>query len=87
MTVKLEISEDLLKDLDIEDSSNLKEILEMGIKQVKIEKALQSFKEGTISLAKAAELADIPLREMMLHASARGITPAYDQEMIEEEIQ
>jgi len=43
MTVKLEISEDLLKDLDIK-ASNLKEILEMGIKQMKIEKALQSFK-------------------------------------------
>lgn len=87
MTVKLEISEDVLKDLDIEDSSSLKEILEMGIKQMKIEKALQSFKERKISLARAAALADIPLCEMMLQASARGIKPAYDQEMIEEEIQ
>ncbi|KYK31456.1 MAG: hypothetical protein AYK19_03675 [Theionarchaea archaeon DG-70-1] len=86
MTVKLEISEDLLKDLDIK-ASNLKEILEMGIKQMKIEKALQSFKERKISLAKAAELADIPLSEMMLQASARGIKPIYDQEMIDEEIQ
>ncbi|MBU7026738.1 MAG: UPF0175 family protein [Theionarchaea archaeon] len=84
--MKLEISEDLLKDLDIK-ASNLKEILEMGIKQMKIEKALQSFKERKISLAKAAELADIPLSEMMLQASARGIKPIYDQEMIDEEIQ
>lgn len=87
MSVKLEISEDLIKEFNIEDTSNLKEIIETGIKQVKIEKALQQFKEGNISIAKAAELASISLREMMLQASARGMTPHYDKEMIEEETQ
>lgn len=83
----LEISEDLLKDFDIKDSSQLKEIIEMGIKQMKIEKALHLFKEEKISIAKAAEVAGISLREMMLQASARGIKPMYDQQMVEEEMQ
>lgn len=87
MTVKLEISEDLLREFDIKSTSNLKEIIEAGIKQMKIKKALQQYKEGNISIAKAAELAGISLREMMLQASARGIKPNYDKEMIEEETQ
>jgi predicted HTH domain antitoxin len=38
-------------------------------------------------LAKAAELADIQLSEMMIQASARGLKPLYDKKMIEEEMQ
>lgn len=83
--INLEIPEDMLKDVDIKDLSQLEEILRMGIKQMKIEKALQSYKEGDISMAKAAELADIPLSEMMMQASARGLKPLFDKKMIEEE--
>ena len=75
----------MLKDVDIKDPSQLEKILRMGIKQMKIEKALQSYKEGDISMAKAAELADIPLSEMMMQASARGLKPLFDKKMIEEE--
>jgi predicted HTH domain antitoxin len=83
--INLEIPEDMLKDIDIKDPAQLEEILRMGIKQMKIEKALQSYKEGDISMAKAAELADIPLSEMMMQASARGLKPLFDKKMIEEE--
>lgn len=85
--IRLEISEDLLKDLDIGDSSQLREIIEMGIKQMKIERALRLFEEGKISMGKAAESAGISLREMMLQASARGIKSTYDRQMMEEEMQ
>jgi predicted HTH domain antitoxin len=86
MTVKLEISEDLLNEFNIKDTDDLKKIIEKGIKQMKLEKALQSLKEGEISIARAAELADISLREMIFQATARGLKPAYDKEMMEEEI-
>ena len=85
--VKLEIPNDILKDIDIKDPSQLKEILRIGIKQMKIEKALHSYREGNISIAKAAELADISLSEMIMQASARGLKPLYDEKMIEEEMQ
>lgn len=85
--IRLEISEDLLKDLDIGDSSQLREIIQMGIKQMKIERALHLFEEGKISMGKAAESAGISLREMMLQASARGIKSTYDRQMMEEEMQ
>jgi len=85
--IKLEIPEDIFKDVDIKDPSQIEEILRIGIKQMKIEKALHSYKEGKISIAKAAELADISLSEMMMQASARGLRPLYDKKMVEEETQ
>jgi predicted HTH domain antitoxin len=85
--IKLEIPEDIFKDVDIKDPSQIEEILRIGIKQMKIEKALHSYKEGKISIAKAAELADISLSEMMMQASARGLKPLYDKKMVEEETQ
>ena len=85
--IKLEIPEDIFKDVDIKDPSQIEEILRIGIKQMKIEKALHSYKEGKISIAKAAELAHISLSEMMMQASARGLNPLYDKKMVEEETQ
>jgi predicted HTH domain antitoxin len=85
--IKLEIPEDIFKDVDIKDPSQIEEILRIGIKQMKIEKALHSYKEGKISIAKAAELAHISLSEMMMQASARGLKPLYDKKMVEEETQ
>lgn len=38
-------------------------------------------------MAQAAELADVPLSKVMTQASARGLKPLFDKEMIEEEIQ
>jgi predicted HTH domain antitoxin len=85
--IKLEIPEDMLKNFDIKDTTQLKQIIKMGIKQMRIEKALQSYEKGKISLAKAAELADIQLSEMMMQASARGLKPLYDKKIKEEEMQ
>lgn len=85
--IKLEIPEDILKIIDVKDPVQLEEIFRMGMKQIKIEKALHSYDEGKISLAKAAELADIPLSEIMMQASARGLKPLYDKKMREEETQ
>lgn len=85
--IKLEIPEDILKDVDIKDPSQIEEIIRIGIKQMKIEKALQSYKEGKISIAKAAKLSNVSVSEMMMQASARGLKPLYDKKMVEEETQ
>ncbi|MGC1119740.1 MAG: UPF0175 family protein [Candidatus Methanofastidiosia archaeon] len=86
--IKLEIPEDVLKDFDMRDTSQLEEIIRIGgMKQIKMEKALHLYEKGKISMAKAAELADVSLSEMMVQASARGLKPLYDKKMIEEELQ
>ncbi|MGC1121797.1 MAG: UPF0175 family protein [Candidatus Methanofastidiosia archaeon] len=57
------------------------------IDEMKIEKALHLYEKGKISMAKAAELTDVSLSEMMTQASARGLKPLFDKKMIEEDMQ
>jgi len=73
-----------IKDAE-EDETNIERILETGIHQIKIERALSRFKHGNISILNAARMAGVPLREMIVQASAHGIKPKYDEKMIEEE--
>ncbi len=86
MTVK--IPDNVIKEIkDIEETeSDITRILEAGIHQIKIERALSRFKQGNISLWNAAKIARIPLREMIIQASAYGIKPRFDEKMIDEEL-
>lgn len=78
MVVNLEIPEDLLKEYDIKDESHLREIIEAGIRQTKIEEAIHSFEKGK-TIDEAAESAGVSprcLQEMMLQALARELEPS-----------
>jgi predicted HTH domain antitoxin len=62
-------------------------MVKFPIDEMKTEKALHLYEKGEISMARAAELADVPLSEMMTQASAKGLKPLFDKKMIEEEMQ
>jgi len=49
-------------------------------------KALALFKQGGISLWRAARLAGVSLREMTQYAVAQGLRATVDDEMIREEL-
>ncbi len=72
---------DRLADELPEDESSISEVLKLGLKQLKIEKAIERFKKGGISLAKAADLAGISIREMIPVAYAHGLEPKYDRSL------
>ncbi|MGC9444862.1 MAG: hypothetical protein ACP5E9_08085 [Candidatus Methanospirareceae archaeon] len=46
---------------------------------MKLERALERYKKGGISLARLAELADSSIREMIPLAYAQGLEPKYDE--------
>lgn len=85
--VNIKVSDNVIKDIkDMEEyETDITKILETGIHQIRIEQALSRFKQGSISIWKAAKMARVPLREMIMHASAHGIKPNFDEEMIGEE--
>lgn len=66
---------------------NLDSLLMAGLRQVKLETALALFKQGDISLWKAARLAGVSLREMTQQAVAHGLRPTVDDETIAEELE
>ena len=65
---------------------NLTELLTIGLKEVKIQQALALFKQGNISLWRAASLVGVSLREITAHAVAQGFQPKIDEKMKEEEL-
>jgi predicted HTH domain antitoxin len=84
-TITIRLPDALIKELPEEESS-LSEILKLGLKQLKIEKALERYKKDGISLARVAELAGIPIREMIPLAYAHGLEPKYDEALLESEL-
>ena len=84
-TITLRLPDTLVKELPEEESS-LSEILKLGLKQLKIEKAIERYKRGGVSLARVAELAGISIREMVPLAYAHGLEPKYDESLVELEL-
>ena len=75
-TITLQLPDYLAETLPVEDSS-VWEILKLGLKQFQIERAIKRYKKGGVSLAKAAELAGIPIREMVPIAYVEGVNRSY----------
>ena len=84
-TITLRLPDTLVKELPGEESS-LSEIVKLGLKQLKIEKAIERYKRGSVSLARTAELAGISIREMIPLAYAHGLEPKYDETLVESEL-
>ena len=79
-TITIRLPDHLVKELP-EDESSIFDVLKLGLKQLKIEKAIERYKKGGVSLAKVAELAGISIREMIPIAYAHGLEPKYDRSL------
>ncbi len=84
-TITIRLPDYLIEELPEEESSIYK-ILKLGLKQLKIERAIERYKKGGVSLAKVAELAGISIREMIPIAYAHGLEPKYDESLDESKI-
>ena len=63
----------------------LKELMLLGLSQVKVQEALLLYSRGLVSFARAAELAGLNRPEMTRQARAFGIKPRWSDEMVQEE--
>ncbi len=61
-------------------SEILRKILEIGIKQLKIQMALQLLREGKISIGKASEVAGVTIYEMLEEMKKNEIPYGYSLE-------
>ncbi len=83
--ILIEISNELSKDLGTY-KENLVELLSIGLRQVKMQQSLALFREGGISLWRAARMAGVSLREMTQYAVSQGLRAAIDDQTLEEEL-
>jgi predicted HTH domain antitoxin len=64
----------------------LRKILERGLKEVRVEHALEEYREGRVTLWKASEMARLPLWEMMEIIKEKGVPAPYTLKDVEEDI-
>ncbi len=62
------------------------EILERGLRQWRIEKALVRYAARDVSFGDAAEQAGVTQGELSRHAYARGMVPPFSSETLAEEL-
>lgn len=84
-TVTIAIPDDLSAQLDPYRDS-LDDLLRIGLREVKMAQSIALFRKGSISLWKAARLANASLREMTQYAVAQGLRASVDDKTIQEEL-
>ena len=62
------------------------EILERGLRELKIERALKRYARGGMSFGAAAQQAGLSQSELARHAYARGMEPPFSAETVVEEL-
>jgi predicted HTH domain antitoxin len=76
----------LAQELSSTNQEFLVEILERGLRALKIERALERYARGGISFGAAAQQAGVPQSELARHAYARGMEPPFSAETLAEEL-
>lgn len=64
----------------------LREVILLGLLQLKIQEALLLYKRGLVSFARAAEMAGLSRPEMIRQARAFDIQPRWSEQMVQEEL-
>lgn len=82
----LTIPDSLARELDLLGEGLVIDLLERGLRQFKIEQALDRFARGGISFGAAARQAGVSRSELARHAYARGMQPPFGTETLAEEL-
>jgi hypothetical protein len=76
----------LAKELDTTTQEFLIELLERGLRSLKIERVLDRYAQGGMSFGAAAHQAGVSQSELARHAYARGMEPPFSPETLAEEL-
>lgn len=82
----LTVPASLARELDSVSQKFLVEILERGLRELKIEQALERYARGGMSFGAAAHQAGVSQPELARHAYARGMEPPFSAETLAEEL-
>ena len=80
----MKVSVELPREAEGLSEEEVEQLFLLGLREMRIEKALIMLRKGDISLWKTAKIAGLTLREMTCEACRRGIEPRVTEEMIEE---
>ncbi|KXB00988.1 hypothetical protein AKJ44_03050 [candidate division MSBL1 archaeon SCGC-AAA261F17] len=79
--------EEFAKSESLKKSEVLRKIMERGLRELELERAIKLYREGKVTLWKAAEIADVSLWEMMEVVRERKIPLKYTAKDAEEDLE
>jgi hypothetical protein len=85
-TLTLNVPEALAKELGAASKDFVVDLLQRGLRDVKIERALRRYTEGGMSFTAAARMAGIHQSDLARHAYARGMQPPFSEQTLAEEL-
>jgi predicted HTH domain antitoxin len=85
-TITLKLPTSLAQELSDVNQDFVLDILARGLRQFKIERALEQYSQGGISFGAAAQLAEVPQDELARQAYARGLAPPFSEQTLQEEM-
>jgi len=81
----VEIPADLVEEFE-RYQDRLREVILVGLRQLKVEESLALYRRGVVSIGRAAELAGVSRDEIIRHARAAGIEPRWSEQMVRDEL-
>jgi uncharacterized protein (DUF433 family)/predicted HTH domain antitoxin len=84
--VQVEVPEEWLQDLEGDRSTVMREIVRLGVYQLRVRRALEMYQTGAGSFGYVAEKAGLSKRDLVREARARGIEPPFDEQTVHEEL-
>ena len=92
-SVSIRLKEDFMKEARklaelemVDESVIIREALEKGMAEVKLETALELFSKGKVSTSEAAEIAGLSIGDMMDEIAKRGLRPNITKEDIKDSL-
>lgn len=85
-SITMEIPEQWLEGLDVDRSLVMQEIIQLGVYQFKIRRALEMYLARVGSLGYIAEKLGLSKRQLVEEARQRGLDPFYDEQTVQEEL-
>ena len=82
----VDVPDSLAQELDLAGQDFVVEVLERGLRELKIERALGRYAHGGISFGAAAHQAGVSQSELARQACARGMEPPFSDETLAEEL-
>jgi predicted HTH domain antitoxin len=85
-SLTLVVPDALARELDSVGEGFLVDLLERGLREFKIERALDRYARGGISFGAAARQAGVSRSDLARHAYSRGMEPPFSAETLAEEL-
>lgn len=85
-TVTLKLPTTLAQELRAASQEFVIAVLERGLRELKIERALEQYSQGKISFGATAQQVGITQSELARYAYARGMEPPFSEETLAEEL-